>query len=206
MDSEDEEEATAGGGMMGQLGAMAGGGGVPPLPGMPGVPALPGLPAMPGGLPGLPAVGGALPPPAPPGAGALPPLKDKAKDAPPPPAEEPEEEAGDNALVASFFVKESGAQAEILFVPDGIRLGGEKLKGFFEKQWKLAPPNTMLSCDAGTVHPKQFASIGLATLPSFEVFWADANQHAERAGRTEGQEVRACAYGTHRDPTQPVPP
>ena len=195
MDSEDEEEGTAGGGMMGQLGALTGGGGVPALPGMPGVPAVPGLPVP--GLPGLTGVGGALPPPS---ARAAPELKDKAKDEPPPPPpeDEPEEEAGSNALVAQFFVKESGALAEILFVPNGIRLGGPKLKDFFEKQWKLAAPSTMLSCDAGTVHPKQFAAIGLAQLPSFEVFWADANQHAERAGRTEGQEVRACACARTR--------
>merc|ERR1719181_461568 len=55
------------------------------------------------------------------------------------------------------------------------------------------PPNVLLSCDAGVVHPQLFASKLLAQLPEWSQFWADAQQHAERAGYKEGEEKETFA-------------
>ena len=88
----------------------------------------------------------------------------------------------ENAKLASFFVKESGSSALAIFMPDGKRLVTADLVELTEKVWKMKGPNVMISCDAGTVHPKKFAAMPLVkTTKSFEGFWKDATQHAERA-------------------------
>ena len=88
----------------------------------------------------------------------------------------------ENAKLASFFVKEPGASALAIFMPDGKRLVTADLLELTEKVWKMKGPNVMISCDAGTVHPKRFAAMPLVkTTKSFEGYWKDATQHAERA-------------------------
>ena len=88
----------------------------------------------------------------------------------------------DNPKLASFFVKEPGTSGLAIFVPDGRRLVAVDLTELCEKAWKMKGPNVMISCDAGTVHPKRFAAMPLVkTTKSFEGFWRDATQHAERA-------------------------
>ena len=98
------------------------------------------------------------------------------------------EEEDATALYSNFTVKESGRKCEVLYIPDGIRVTAAKLLSVVADIWKLELPNIMLSCDAGTVHPRLFATPKLCALPSFSVFWADAQKHAAQAGKKEGQE------------------
>jgi hypothetical protein len=104
------------------------------------------------------------------------------KPLPTPRLEEPGEPPDDMAKVGAFFVKESGTNADVIFIPDGIRLGMIQLQELTEKTWKMKGPNVMVSCDAGTVHPKKFAALPLVqTTKSFDGFWKDALQHTHRA-------------------------
>ena len=163
MDSEDEEEVAAAAAAAATPGAGAI---VPPPPPAAGPPVVPGAPVTP--RPGETTVEGE--PAAEEGGGG----------------EEEEGGGGGNALVSSFLVKEKGCVCQALFVPNGTRLTAPKLQALVA-QWKMPGPSTLLSCDAGTVHPRSFASAQLARLDSFKQFWADAQQHAKRAGHTEGQ-------------------
>lgn len=58
-----------------------------------------------------------------------------------------------------MVVKETGQVCQALFVPDGYRWNQSKLQTLTDR-WKetMPGPYTMISCDAGTVHPKQFGS------------------------------------------------
>ena len=115
------------------------------------------------------------------------------------PIHEPtEEEGGDEGggpFISSFFVKEKGCTCKAFFAPDGYRMDMKKIMDLKEK-WEMEGPNTLISCDAGSVHPRQFAAIMLAKLASFETFWADANLHASKAKPgIEGAEKEAFALG-----------
>ena len=100
--------------------------------------------------------------------------------------EEDEEEeggAGGNPMLTSFTVRDTGTTAQAVFVPDGYRLTPQKMTQLIgSKQWNLPPPNTMISCDGGTVHPKLFATSELlAKLPTFASTWDEARLHATTA-------------------------
>ena len=99
--------------------------------------------------------------------------------------EEDEEEeggAGGNPMLTSFTVRETGTTAQAVFVPDGYRLTPQRMTQLISsKQWNLPPPNTMISCDGGTVHPKLFATELLAKLPTFASTWDEARLHATTA-------------------------
>ena len=84
---------------------------------------------------------------------------------------------------AEFAFKGSGGRkCGACFVPPGMRLNAQKLQTLTEQHWKLAPPNTMIASDAGTVHPKAFASEKLVALPCFAQIFADARLHGEGVG------------------------
>ena len=76
-----------------------------------------------------------------------------------------------------------------IFVPDGCRLNLPKLLQLFNDIWKVKEPSTLVSADAGTVHPVQFATLNLASLPQFKRCWENALKHAEDAFRRSGQEA-----------------
>ena len=104
------------------------------------------------------------------------------KPPPPPLANDPWGPPEDNAKLASFFLKEPGRGGTMIFLPDGCRLTTAQLQELFEKTWKMVGPSTMIVSDAGTVHPKKFAAFPLVkTTKSFEGFWNEALQHADRA-------------------------
>ena len=105
-----------------------------------------------------------------------------------------------NALVkcSEFFFKESGRKCYMCSIPDGLRLNTLKL-GTLKEQWDLCDPNTLIASDAGTVHPKAFASEKLIDLPSFTQFYADAQLHAERAGVEKGADRDAFALSVVND-------
>ena len=115
------------------------------------------------------------------------------------PEDHEEEEAGINAVVGEFIVKQTGQHSNVVFIPDGWPLNHPQLKKLFTGRWQLDAPGMMISIDAGTVHPKQFASRGLVNLPSFETFWAAATMQAENQG---GQTDEVCGgHSLHpRDP------
>jgi len=98
----------------------------------------------------------------------------------PPPPLPPVGEPETQVKVAEMTFKESGRTCGVCFVPDGSRLNTQKLQGLVD-QWKLAMPNTIISSDGGTVHPKAFASEKLCTLPSLKQFWSDALLQADRS-------------------------
>ena len=84
---------------------------------------------------------------------------------------------------------------EAVFIPDGTRFNTAKLMQLTDEKgdiWKLQL-NTMVSADAGTVHPKQFATRELATSPktqrAFKTTWQNALKHAGRAlpGAEQGE-------------------
>ena len=64
-----------------------------------------------------------------------------------------------------------------------------KLLQLFNDIWKVKEPSTLVSADAGTVHPVQFATLTLASLPQFKRCWENALKHAEDAFRRSGQEA-----------------
>lgn len=104
------------------------------------------------------------------------------KDLPTPRLEDPGEPSDDKAKVGAFIVKETGTNGNMIFIPDGIRLELSDLQELMEKTWKMKGPNVIVCCDAGTVHPKKFATLPLvSTTKSFEGYWRDAQQHTERA-------------------------
>ena len=84
-------------------------------------------------------------------------------------------------MLARFVVKETGSERSALFVPDGFRLDSSKLQSLVGEQWEIEA-QMLLSLDAGTVHPMQFAASALVQLPQFASMWADAQKHAARAG------------------------
>lgn len=88
---------------------------------------------------------------------------------------------------AQCFFKETGRVGNFIFVPDGNRLTPPKLNALMYNTWKLKECNKLLTCDAGTVHPRMFASRNLAQLPKFAQVWSDAQLHAERAGVEAGE-------------------
>lgn len=100
----------------------------------------------------------------------------------------------DGPKVCTFLVKEQARDCKAVFVPNGYRMATPKIDALVV-QWGLEEkkPGTLISCDAGTVHPNAFASILLAKLPSFSQFWSDATQHAKRtSSNPEGQAVPSC--------------
>lgn len=105
-----------------------------------------------------------------------------------------EEEDEAEAKYSSFIVKETGAKCEVLYIPTDVRVNSAKLQSIVLDHWKLELPTTMIKCDAGTVHPKSFATPKLCTLKTvtgrepFKVFWEDALHHAKIAGCKEGDE------------------
>lgn len=103
---------------------------------------------------------------------------------------------GGDCKVSSILVKEQAKECKMLFVPDGYRLSSAKIDSLIV-QWGLEEkkPGTLISCDAGTVHPNSFASLELAKLATFDVFWQDALAHAKRTGKTEGDALEAFALG-----------
>ena len=72
--------------------------------------------------------------------------------------------------------------ARAIFIPEDCRLDSAKLSQLFYECWEiekngpLAEPATLISVDAGTVHPSQFASQKLVELPQFSVTYADAKK------------------------------
>ena len=108
--------------------------------------------------------------------------------------EEPaaEEDEGGQALVGELLCKETGAVAKALFVPDGLRLKPAQLQGLMGTTWKLPPPNIMISCDAGNVHPNAFGSELLVKLKSFTQFWSDAQLHASISEIDKAQQDEFC--------------
>ena len=45
--------------------------------------------------------------------------------------------------------------AEFMFVPAGAKVvTAKELMGLVKEKWKLTPANMMISCDAGSMHPK----------------------------------------------------
>ena len=88
--------------------------------------------------------------------------------------------------------------ASAAFVPDGTRLNQQKIMALVN-MWKLEPPSIMLSCDAGTVHPKTFASTLLVKTAAFDQFWKDAMKHATRAGYKEEKECEEFALEVIND-------
>ena len=48
------------------------------------------------------------------------------------------------------------------------------------EQWQMSGPSTLLSFDAGTVHPRSFAALALAKLESFSQFWTDLSVSHQR--------------------------
>lgn len=107
---------------------------------------------------------------------------------PPPEAKEEEKpaEEGGQPICGELLVKETGAKSKCLFIPRGVRMNAPKMTALM-KQWELVPPSVMVSCDAGTVHPKMFAAKKLIELDSFKKHWADALQHADRNNTPAGQ-------------------
>ena len=85
-----------------------------------------------------------------------------------------------NAMCTQFQVKETGRKTDVLFVPVGLRLPAAKVVELATRTWKLTPPNVLLSCDAGTVHPKAFASRELCKLEQFRDLWSQATLQASR--------------------------
>ena len=86
--------------------------------------------------------------------------------------------------VSSFFIKESARTCMAAFVPAGMRLTTDKLSALVRDEWKVNDkemPDILVSCDAGTVHPKMFATDKLLALETFEQFKRDAQQHADMA-------------------------
>ena len=122
------------------------------------------------------------PPPPPQPEPPPPPPDAETKEAPAEPAEEGDDSGGSNALCAQFTIRETGRVAQVLFQPDGVRLNATKVASLCTNTWKLDPPNTLITCDAGTVHPKSFASKMLTQQPQFKEFWEDAKMQSERAG------------------------
>ena len=45
-------------------------------------------------------------------------------------------------------------------------------------RWKLTMPNVLLSCDAGAVHPRSFATPELCRLPQYATLWEEAMEQA----------------------------
>jgi len=222
MDSEDEGAPGLPGlpGGMGGMAAMAGG-----LPGgMGGMAAMAG--GLPGGMGGMAAMAGGAPLGALAGAAGIPGAGAIAAAAPlPPPAVDApeakggeivpadgggggdEEEAADDgtdALMCDFFIKEKAKKARAIFVPEDCRLNAAKLKQLFEETWELDPkfdgPSTLISADAGTVHPVQFASQKLVELPQFGVTYTDAKKHTERVIKDAPEdEKKTMALGIVND-------
>jgi len=99
-----------------------------------------------------------------------------------------------NATVAHGHVRETGKHAEYLFIPEGQRLAPAKIVDLFTKTWKLQMPNVLLLCDAGSVHPRAFASKKLTELPQFEKIWGEAmKQVTERIEAGEDSDTAALA-------------
>jgi len=102
----------------------------------------------------------------------------------------------EDPLLSCFYVKESGTTADVLYIPSGNRVNTGKFIQVYEYWQKVSEsmldgedPGTLITCDAGTVHPKLFATAHLAN-PDIgpaghgleRVFWDDAKAHAKRAG------------------------
>jgi len=108
------------------------------------------------------------------------------------------EDGGSQAVCGELCFKESGRACKALFIPEGVRINAVKMTALL-KQWGLDNPSIMVSCDAGTVHPKEFAAPKLVALPSFSVYWADAQQHAEGQGGCSKEDKEAFALGVIND-------
>ena len=101
-----------------------------------------------------------------------------------------DEEEKAAAMISSFTVKETGRNCQLLWIPEGTTPTDTKLTSIVQDIWgfKEDEPNNMISCDAGTVHPKMFASPDLCELHNFRVFWEDAQKHAKDvSGVTDGE-------------------
>ena len=87
-----------------------------------------------------------------------------------------------NALCAQFNIKGTSSfkPAEALFVPEGVRLTPQRMVELATRTWKLALPNVLLTLDAGTAHPRAFASNELCALQQFERMWEEATAQAQR--------------------------
>lgn len=98
------------------------------------------------------------------------------------PSEElPAGQSDEYIKLGSFFVKERGCACVAMFIPDGKRVTFQQLADVTEKIWRMPGPNVIVSCDAGTVHPKKFAAAPLVkTTNSFKSFWKDALLQADR--------------------------
>ena len=111
-----------------------------------------------------------------------------------------------NALCAQFNIKGASSfkPMEVLFVPEGVRLTPQRIVELATRTWKLTLPNVLLTLDAGTAHPRAFASYELCALQQFERIWEEAMLQAQRrrqADQTEpaAEEVRKRALGLVND-------
>jgi hypothetical protein len=102
----------------------------------------------------------------------------------------PEEEAEDgssNAKWTVFSVKETQRECKALFVPDGRRLNTQDLQVLLAENWNDETPNFLVSADAGTIHPKDFATPALRDqVHAFEKFRRWGELHGELRGIEKG--------------------
>ena len=118
-------------------------------------------------------------------------------------AEGGEEEGGGGGGIvqAAWLVKQyaSDDPAQAIFCADGNRLNLNQLTDLTKaapegKVWELPDGGKLISSDAGTVHPRQFAVQKLTQLASFQIFHADAVKH------TTGARVRGESHGKALEP------
>lgn len=110
----------------------------------------------------------------------------------------PDNGAGQVKCAEMIFKGGHGLRCGVCFVPTGQRLNAQKLQALRD-HWKLPAPNLIISSDAGTVHPKAFASEKLIELSSFTQIFSDAQLHAERVDIPAGTERDAFALGVVND-------
>ena len=70
-----------------------------------------------------------------------------------------------------------GGLSSLVCVRSKFLNDSSKLQSLVGEQWGLEA-QMLISLDAGTVHPKQFAASALVQLPQFASMWADAQKHA----------------------------
>ena len=82
----------------------------------------------------------------------------------------------------------SSSTAQAMFVPAGYEVEPTKLLEIVAKRWQLEVPNILVQFDAGSAHPLNLATHGLANLEQFTDWKADANL---KTGRPVKKDVSA---------------
>ena len=107
--------------------------------------------------------------------------------------------------VSKFMVRQTGRTCNAVFIPKTKRLGPEKLMEIVRDEWKVTDnemPDILICCDAGTVHPRLFATDKLLEQDTFREYKENAERHAEIANQENREEFalkvivrrRPCHY------------